>query len=179
MIYFENWCPQKVTVSAKRRPVFSKYAHRGDVLWHSQADNSFEAEIGKSVTDRSKRSFRRQSLAPISGHQAVCDVDLAEFFEIFQAGKADVFAATFENAGAAAESVFAVVRDWVIDEDLAGLLDTLQRFVGNEPQHFRIGVQFEERLRVFCHIFSHEQSIGLENDLHDKSAPSSSRRRNS
>jgi hypothetical protein len=46
---------------------------------------------------------------PISRHQTVRDVDLAEFFQIFQTSEADLFAGAFQDAGAMAESVFPII----------------------------------------------------------------------
>ena len=69
----------------------------------------------------------------MSPHQAECDVDLAEFFQIFQPGKPDLFAGAFENAGATAKAVFPVVGDRMIDQYLPGLFDIEQPLIGNEP----------------------------------------------
>jgi hypothetical protein len=69
----------------------------------------------------------------VTRHQAVGDVDLAEFFQIFQPRKTDLFARTFEDAGATAKAVFPLVGDRMIDQYLPSLFDIAQPLIGNEP----------------------------------------------
>jgi len=59
-----------------------------------------------------------------------------------------------------------VIRNRVIDQDLAGLFDIEERRIRNEPQHPRIAIQLKERTGVFFHISSHQEPIGLENHFH-------------
>ena len=89
-----------------------------------------------------------------------------QFLQILQTGEPDLCAGTFEDTGPTAKAVSPVIRDRMIDQCLPSLFDIEQRLVGNEPHHFRIGVQLEERLRVIFHIFSQQQAIGLENHFH-------------
>ena len=59
-----------------------------------------------------------------------------------------------------------VIGNWMIDQDLARLFDIEYLLIRNEPQHFRIAIQLEERFRIFFHVFSQQEPIGLENHFH-------------
>src|ERR1041385_1854229 len=83
--------------STKSQTGFFQYSHRRDVLRHHQANDSFEPQLGESETDRSARGFSCQTEASISPHQTIGDADLVELFEIFQAGKADLFTAALDR----------------------------------------------------------------------------------
>jgi hypothetical protein len=68
----------------------------------------------------------------VSRQKAVGDIDLAQLCQIFQSRHSDLFAGAFEDAGAAAKTVFLVIGDGMIDQDLPGLFDVEQWLVGNE-----------------------------------------------
>ena len=75
--------PQKGHLFGVTQSGFFQHPYRGVVLRHGQSDDFFETEIVEAVTHRSQRSFRRQALPPVSRQQAICDVDLVEFLQIF------------------------------------------------------------------------------------------------
>src|SRR5687767_7019809 len=104
--------------------------------------------------------------------QTIGDVDLAQFFQVFQACHADLFARAFKNAGAAAKAMFSVIGDRMIEQNLPDVFDTEQWLVGNEADYFRIRIQLEERLCVLLHIFSDEEPIGLKDHFHGKAGMS-------
>src|SRR5207237_8981984 len=119
-----------------------------EVPWHHQADDPVKAEIDETITNRGKREFSGQALAPVSRHETICDVDFAQFVHVLQTGEPDLFAGAFEYASPTTKAVSPVIRDRMIDQCLPSLFDIEQRLVGNETHHFRLAIQLEERFRV-------------------------------
>jgi hypothetical protein len=99
---------------------------------------------------RNSRRFCGETLTPGSLHKTVSNVDFAELFEIFQAGRAGRFARAFQNTGASTKAVIPIVGDGMIEQYLTSLPNTEQRFVGREPQHLWGAVQSK---KPFCVIF--------------------------
>ena len=124
-----------------------------------------DAEIGKSVTNRSDRGFAGKPESLIRTHETVGHVDLAELFQIFETREADIFAGAFENTGAPPKSVFPVIGYRMLHQDFSRLFDIGESCMGTNHEH-RIAVQSEERFSVIFDIFPSDQSLGLDNHLH-------------
>ena len=145
---------------------FFQHADRGNVLGHNEANNLLETKMGEAETDGGERGFSGKALAPISRQQAVGDVDLAQLFQILQAGEADLLAGAFQDAGATAEAMFPVVSDGMIDQKLAGLFDVEQWFVGDIAYYLGMAVQREEGFCILFHEFPEQEPLSLENHFH-------------
>jgi len=115
---------------------------------------------------RNSRRFCGETLTPVSRHKTVSNVHLAEFFEIFQAGRAGRFARAFQNTGASTKAVIPIVGDGMIEQYLTSLPNTEQGFVGHEPQHFWVAVQSKKPFRVIFDKLSQQKTRGFEDHLH-------------
>jgi hypothetical protein len=125
----------------------------------------FESKIGKAVTDGDECRFGGKAHSPHRRDQTVSDVDFAEFFEIFQAGRAGRFAPAFQNTGASTKAVIPIVSDGMIEQYLTSLPNTEQGFVGHEPQHFWIAVQSKKTFRVIFDTLPQQEARGFRESL--------------
>jgi len=91
MTYFENWWPQRETVSTyplvfSRTRIEARFSGMTRPMIRLRSSS-----VNPKRTEASEASVANP-WAPVRPHQAECDIDLAEFFQVFQPGKADLFA---------------------------------------------------------------------------------------